>query len=455
MMNRILNTGVSDVHEDSLNRKIRILNLVSVITILFMSVFGPMALVHQIYSIALLDFLFLFITAGNFFLHRKGRFRLSFWLSSCFGAIYFTGGTIIYGLQANMHFYLLIMCMIAIVLFDRLVVIRTYLGLVTLLFLALLLYMKDHEGLVVLSPERAKVQGMINIIILFSFFLITLTFFLFFKKDNFRYQKAIVEQKKLVQEKQKEIIDSINYAKRIQEALMPAPAYWDTYLPDSFVFYKPKDIVAGDFYWMETVQNGELLFFAIGDCTGHGVPGAMVSVVCSNALNRSLLEFGLTGTAEILDKTRELVIATFRKSSQEVKDGMDISLCRLNTRTRELEWSGANNPLWYIRKGEKDLSKILPDKQPVGEFAQQTPFTAHRLNLAPGDLLYMFSDGYADQFGGLKGKKYKYKQLEDLLVSLAGEPMPRQKQQLNDHFEAWRGQLEQLDDVCVLGIRIH
>lgn len=452
MMNRILNTGVSDAHEDSLNRKIRILNLVSVITILFMSVFGPMALVHQIYSIALLDFLFLFITTGNFFLHRKGRFRLAFWLSSCFGAIYFTGGTIIYGLQANMHFYLLIMCMIAIVLFDRLAVILTYVGMVTLLFLFLLLYMKDHEGLVILSPERAKVQGIINIIILFSFFLITLTFFLFFKKDNTRFQKTIVEQKKLVQEKQKEIIDSITYAKRIQEAILPSGHLWHKYLPDSFIFYRPKDIVAGDFYWLETSDNGILVYFAVADCTGHGVPGAMVSVICNNALNRSLHEFNLKTPGALLDKTRELVVETFGKSGNGVKDGMDISLCCYNTLTGELKWAGANNPLWHLRNNT--VQEIKPDKQPVGNYSEQKQFQTHSLLLEKGDLLYIFSDGYADQFGGPKGKKFKYRQLEELLLSQSTAPMQTQKLALEEHFERWKGQLEQIDDVCVIGVRI-
>jgi serine phosphatase RsbU (regulator of sigma subunit) len=263
-------------------------------------------------------------------------------------------------------------------------------------------------------------------------------------------KKTVLEQKEIIEEKQKEIIDSINYAKSLQEAILPPMALWKSQLPDSFVLYKPKDIVAGDFYWMEKSQG--LLFFAVADCTGHGVPGAMVSVVCSNALNRSILEFRLSDPGEILDKTRELVISTFEKSEKQVRDGMDISLCALNTQTRRLQWAGANNPLWVIH--EQTLRRIAPDKQPVGEYIDELPFTTHSIQLEAGDLLYLFSDGYADQFGGPKGKKFKYKQLEELISRISGQEMAEQARILNSTFEDWKGSLGQVDDVCIIGIRV-
>ncbi len=263
-------------------------------------------------------------------------------------------------------------------------------------------------------------------------------------------KKTVLEQKGIIEEKQKEIIDSITYAKSLQEAILPPMALWKSQLPDSFILYKPKDIVAGDFYWMEKSQG--LLFFAVADCTGHGVPGAMVSVVCSNALNRSILEFRLSDPGEILDKTRELVISTFEKSEKQVRDGMDISLCALNTQTQQLQWAGANNPLWHIR--EKTLTRIAPDKQPVGEHIDELPFSTHSIQLQPGDLLYLFSDGYADQFGGTKGKKFKYKQLEELIARICAQSMEEQAHTLHTSFENWKGNLEQVDDVCIVGIRI-
>ncbi len=291
-------------------------------------------------------------------------------------------------------------------------------------------------------------------------------------------QKIVIEQQKhIVEEKQKEIVDSITYAKRLQEAILPAEIYWSRNFKNGFVFYQPKDLVAGDFYWLETVslqskdisnqfataeklQTENLILFAVADCTGHGVPGALVSVVCSNALNRSVLEFKITDPGKILDKTRELVIATFEKSGEEVKDGMDISLCCLNTKTKELLWAGANNPLWYLssslEKGSEgdSIQEIKPDKQPIGKYALQTPFTTHKVYLNAGDTLYLFTDGMADQFGGAQGKKFKYKRLKELLLNNKASTMDEQKAILENAFNTWKGELEQVDDVCVIGVRL-
>src|ERR1700752_4293569 len=185
---------------------------------------------------------------------------------------------------------------------------------------------------------------------IFSFFLYRRFKITQKQKTVIEEQKALVEIKnKEVEEKQHEIIDSITYAKRLQQAILPSLAAVKEQLPNSFVYYQPKDIVAGDFYWMHTTK--EAVYIAAADCTGHGVPGAMVSVVCSNALNRAVNEFNLIDTGLILDKTRELVIETFEKSDSEVKDGMDISILRIqNTQggQKEIQWSGANNSLWYI-----------------------------------------------------------------------------------------------------------
>ena len=250
-------------------------------------------------------------------------------------------------------------------------------------------------------------------------------------------------------------MDSINYAKRLQDAILPPTHFIKENLPDSFVLYKPKDVVAGDFYWVEKVplSNGDdLVLFAAGDCTGHGVPGAMVSVVCSNALNRTVKEFGITEPGKILDKVRELVIETFEKSESEVRDGMDISLCSLNKRTNELKWAGANNPLWLIR--DKQLIEFKPDKQPIGKVDNITPFRTEIIKLQTNDSIYLFTDGYADQFGGPKGKKFKYKQMQDAILTSISVPSEKQSQTLNDRIEEWQGALEQIDDILVMGVRI-
>ena len=262
-------------------------------------------------------------------------------------------------------------------------------------------------------------------------------------------QKKRVEHQKITLEiKNKEITDSINYAKRIQSAILPSEKVIKEYLNKSFILFKPKDIVAGDFYWMENKDNN--IIFAAADCTGHGVPGAMVSVICNNSLNRAVREYNLIDPGKILDKTRELILQEFEKSEDEVKDGMDIALCSLKGNT--LKYAGALNPLWIVRNGA--VIETKPDKQPIGKFDRPSPFTTHTFDLQKDDTIYIFSDGYVDQFGGDKGKKLKSRAFKDLLIGFQNQSMEEQKKSIDIAFEKWRGTLEQIDDVCVIGVRI-
>ncbi|MDT8413436.1 MAG: tetratricopeptide repeat protein [Vicingaceae bacterium] len=317
--------------------------------------------------------------------------------------------------------------------------------------------------------------------------LILVVVFAGFMYNRFKITK---NQKVIIEEKNKEITDSITYAKRIQNAILPSDTTVKEYLPNNFVLYLPKDIIAGDFYWMESVsvianeervkqsannekiaspeslrsQNrNEVILFAAADCTGHGVPGAMVSVVCNNALNRTVREFGLTNPSEILNKTREIVVQEFEKSDDDVKDGMDIALCSLRFDVKGLklnepetvallQYAGANNPLWIIREGK--LIETKPNKQPIGKVDNPQLFTTHTIELQEGDTIYIFTDGFADQFGGSKGKKMMYKPFKQLLLSIQNKTMDEQKEILAQHFENWKGSLEQVDDVCVIGVRM-
>lgn len=262
----------------------------------------------------------------------------------------------------------------------------------------------------------------------------------------------ITEQKKyekIISEKNKEITESIKYAKRLQEAILPSNSALKSAFNESFVLYKPKDIVAGDFYWLAEVN--EWTFIAAADCTGHGVPGAMVSMVCNNALNRSVKEFALTDAGKVLDKTREIVLETFTNTDSDVKDGMDISLMAINNAKGKIYWSGANNPLWYY--SENALHEITANKQPIGKTDQPTPFTTHELKLNLGDQVFLFTDGYADQFGGEKEKKFKYKQLQELLVQNHHKSPEELKTLLDTTICSWKGKLEQTDDILVIGIK--
>ena len=298
-----------------------------------------------------------------------------------------------------------------------------------------------------LKIERTQRYGLyVGIALLIIMGLILFRSYSLKKRDNF----IIREQKLKVEERNMEITDSIRYAKRLQTAILPPRKLVKQYLKKSFILYKPKDIVAGDFYWME--HKNDKILFAAADCTGHGVPGALVSVFCNNGLNRSVREHGLTDPGKILDKTREIVIKEFEKSEDEVRDGMDIALCSLYGNT--LEYAGANNPLWIIRAGAEVIEEIKADRQPIGNYEHARNYTTHKINLNEGDTIYIFSDGYADQFGGANGKKMKAANFKMLLLSLRDKTMEEQHVAIDLAFDNWRGDLEQIDDVCVIGVKI-
>jgi serine phosphatase RsbU (regulator of sigma subunit)/Tfp pilus assembly protein PilF len=290
--------------------------------------------------------------------------------------------------------------------------------------------------------------GIMGLILMVIVVMVTFRGYQIKKKSN-----VVLEEKNiLIEEKNIEITDSITYAKRIQQAILPPFKELSSSLKNCFVFYKPKDIVAGDFYWLQTV--GDTVLYAAADCTGHGVPGAMVSVVCHNALNRAVKEYKLIEPAAILEKTTELVIETFKKSegNKNIRDGMDIALCSINFNTKQLQYSGANNPLYIIREG--GLIETKGNKQPVGNYYKKEPFINHTVKLNENDVIYTFSDGYADQFGGPKGKKFMYKQFKELLISINDLSMSEQHNKIEKVFNQWKGDTFQIDDVCVIGVKI-
>jgi serine phosphatase RsbU (regulator of sigma subunit)/Tfp pilus assembly protein PilF len=264
----------------------------------------------------------------------------------------------------------------------------------------------------------------------------------------------IEQQKQIVELKNKDITDSIHYAQRIQRAILPSTDYQNKIMNDSFILFKPKDIVSGDFYWME--QWGTKTIIAIVDCTGHGVPGAFMTFVAYSLLNEAVLEHGIDNPAAILNEMRKNLNKMLRQKNdtEAIKDGMDISICVFDFSKMTVEYAGAYNPLWMIRNSE--LREIKADKQPIGIFVDLQPvsFTNHLIEIQKGDVFYLFTDGYADQFGGYAGKKFKYKTLKESLLSIHKSSMKEQKESLDSTFEKWRGKLEQVDDICVFGIKI-
>ncbi len=272
--------------------------------------------------------------------------------------------------------------------------------------------------------------------------------------------EEVVKQKEEIELKTKEleilfkqVTDSIHYAKRIQEAILPPNSIVKNVLPESFVLYKPKDIVSGDFYWIDKKEDWS--YFAAVDCTGHGVPGAFMSIVGHNLLKDILKNTDSFSPAIIMDKLNDGVANTLHtnSSNQQTKDGMDMTLCALNYKTLELQFSAAFNPLYIIRNGE--LLQYKADKFPVGMFiGGKRNFTNNVIQLEAGDHVYIFSDGYADQFGGPKGKKFMAGNFRTLLTETSKLTIDDQKNHLNKTIEEWRGNLEQVDDMLVIGVKI-
>ena len=287
---------------------------------------------------------------------------------------------------------------------------------------------------------------------------------LLFAINRFRItqkQKKIIEEQKIIvdnaferlNEKNTEIMDSINYAERIQRSFLATKQLLDEYLKDYFVLFQPKDVVSGDFYWATELKNGRFLL-ATADSTGHGVPGAIMSILNISSLEKAI-ERNLTEPAEILNDTRNTIIDRLKKdgSAEGGKDGMDCSLISFDFINKNFIYAAANNPVWIVR--DHAILELRPDKMPLGKHDKDLiPFTQHTINTQTGDVIYTLTDGLPDQFGGPEGKKFMYKQLKELLINIAHLPMNEQQVLLKSSLNNWKGDLEQVDDVCIIGIRI-
>ncbi|MFN3917992.1 MAG: tetratricopeptide repeat protein [Flavobacteriales bacterium] len=310
----------------------------------------------------------------------------------------------------------------------------------------------QYEKQLAISEAGKQHQRLTSIIVTLGLVLVLVFSLLIYNKLRItNRQKVTIEfQKKLVEEKQKEILDSIHYAKHIQEALLKDEKIISSYLPPHFIIFKPKDIVSGDFYW--TIQRENQTYIAVADCTGHGVPGAFLTMLGTAFLNEITAKNQSLSPAYILDELRNKFVKELNQTDNILasKDGMDISLCIIQE--KNLQWAGANNPLWIIRKGATVIEDIKADKQPIGYDDDMTPFKNHELKINTGDTIYLFTDGYQDQFGGRKNKKFKASRFKELLLANCEKPMKEQKAVILQEFEKWKGEIEQVDDICIVGL---
>ncbi len=321
--------------------------------------------------------------------------------------------------------------------------------------------LKQEKNQLVSDSEKQKNKFVTYTVIFILLIVSGFSFWLYKKfrqvsqqKNIILHQKTEVElQKKLVDDKQKEITDSINYAKRIQNSFIASDEQFEKNVKEHFILFKPKDIVSGDFYWTNTIDNN--FYLCVADSTGHGIPGAFMSLLNISLLNEALLSRNLTQTDDILNFVRKILILGLKSDDlgQGGNDGMDCTLIKLNTITKEIEISGANNPVWIVRN--KELIEINVDRMPVGRSPKETlPFTASNFKLIENDTIFLFTDGYADQFGGEKGKKFMSKNLKELLLTNVHLTMKEQKTILETTFINWVCSMEQIDDVTLIGIKI-
>jgi serine phosphatase RsbU (regulator of sigma subunit) len=306
--------------------------------------------------------------------------------------------------------------------------------------------------------ERAEVVGNNEITILtdkFNMMIAQLESYTYELEEKVKERTIKIEkQKEEIEEQKKHIMDSIYYARRIQNAILPSFNIIDQHLKSYFIYYLPKDIVSGDFYWIHEADG--LFMVAAVDCTGHGVPGAFMSIVGFNQLNYAVTVKKARSASKILDELNQGVITTLNENTSEtsIKDGMDMSLCVFDLDKKKAEFAGANNPLVLIR--ENQITRYKGNRFPIGAFdgSQPQSFTNNEIDLINGDCLYLFSDGYADQFGGLDGKKFMYRRFEELLIEVNKLPMDEQKETLNKRLMKWKGSYDQVDDILVIGIKI-
>ena len=498
--NKLSTLGLKGDEVHSL-REIHLLNKINVLAILLVVGFIPYEIFLNGFQLVPVELASATIFSIGLFFTSKRWFTLAKYYGIIVSIILIFIMTYIVGGYSNSEYILFAILLLPVILFKKRMHIMAV-SLVVVVAFFILKYTYPHVTPLVDIPMdlKLKVQPIINMMTMTLLFLGVYYFKLINEsyENQLNHQKLeladaneelaqineelaiqrdeIERQKNVIEEAHIEITDSIAYAKRIQNAILPSQTLINELLPNNFILYKPKDVVAGDFYWLEKIND--FILFAVADCTGHGVPGAMVSVVCNNALNRSVREFKLSDPSKILDKTREIVLEELSKSG-DVKDGMDISLACFDFEKMKLEWAGANNPLYLLRhskEGSGEESKEIEsssfrtdaggvesefsieitkgDREPIGYTENPTPFITHTIELQKGDIIYLFTDGYADQFGGNQGKKLGYKKFREKLIEISSLEMNEQKIQLENYFTDWKGVEEQVDDVCVIVIKI-
>jgi serine phosphatase RsbU (regulator of sigma subunit) len=458
---KVSENGIDKLLADTEKKRIRILNRIIAINAVLAFIFIIIDLTNSSFEAAIISSITFAISPILFLLIKNKIYNVAKWLILLFIILFISATTILMGKDSGMIIYFIPGVLFPTILFQSKKAVIVLSSFIIGILIAVFIINNIYNPQIIITEKELTFYTISSLI---GCTIITLLILWYFKSTNSEYEEIIVknnkvlkhynreinEQKLKLEVKNKDITDSINYASRIQQAILPSNQKIEQYIKNYFILYLPKDILSGDFYWIESINKR--IYFAVADCTGHGIPGSMVSVVCNNALNRSIQEFKLKAPNEILNKTRELVINAFDDNEKNIRDGMDISLCCIDKTTNKLLFSGANNPLIIIRKNK--LITLEADRQPIGKYSFGKPFSQQEFNLIPNDIIYLYTDGFADQFGGERGKKYKSAQLLKFLLKNSNLTLRNQKDALANEFKNWKSDHEQIDDVCIMGLKI-
>ncbi len=470
---KITYSGISHSKNSHDRKCILIINRMSIVLALLMVMFASMAPIFKIYDMLYFCIpFFIAFSLAPYFNYRGwltfSKFFFAFAPVICLVSICFYNS-----INLGDRFFFITTATIPIILFRKTWVVYTIFYVSVAAFIFTTWYQSNYAPMMHLPKELETKYWYFTLISVFAVLFYVIRYF---KGDSEVYEKEIEDKNTLISIKNKEIVDSINYAKRIQYTLLAHNDYLNKNLPEHFVLFKPKDIVSGDFYWATKIvssskfgvstethnkkqetSNKELFFLAVCDSTGHGVPGAFMSLLNISFLNEAINEKNILQPHEVLNHVRKRLIESV--SQDGAKDGMDGILISLNPsiggdmhQTTKISYAAANNAPILIRDGA--VMELPFDKMPVGHGEKTDSFKLNTLEIKKGETLYLYTDGFADQFGGAKGKKFKYKQLNDLLIQISKEPLEKQKLILDKSFTDWKGNLEQVDDVCIIGIRL-
>lgn len=449
IFNSIICIGLTPDLPFSQQNKIRIFNAASLTILVICAFYTLFGLYQQRYLTVVFTVAEIIVLIVCFFIVHKRKYTFAFHYGLISGLLFLICYSLLFGEKSQTHIYLLFMPVAAIIFFDAKKVILFY-------FILCCILLAGSKLIFSLFEPVYPYNSIIDIIGWLNFIFASVLIFMGvkqFKLENVAFNNELNLQRIQLKEKNKDITDSFHYAQRIQKALMASNHLLNKNLPEYFVMYKPKDIVSGDFYWAE--ETKERFLIAVCDCTGHGVPGAFMSLLNITKLNETVREKSIVRPDLVFNQVCEGIIKALNPEGtpEEGRDGMDASFCSFDFKNLKMEYACANNPVWIIRDNNLIESKF--DKMPLGMYAgPKTDFTLNTFDLQKGDCIYLFTDGYADQFGGPNGKKFKYAQLKQTILSIHKLPLKEQQHILQQIIESWKGKLDQVDDILVVGIRI-